>query len=415
MSHYFSTSRFVSRPIVMRALASVVLILSVLGLPRDAQAADQAMWIWGEAALIRSSPAARNGAVNFMKANGINTAYLFTPGTILSAEGDNYRALISQFHANGIQVYALDGAPDYILPGAGRTAAEFNLQGVLLYNFNSAPNERFDGFNADVEPWALSTWNTNTAQHVQQYLDLATQYMDMKSFWGDTLQVGPATPFWFDQTTASPAFDNVTYNGITKPFYQHVQDIYDYVTIMDYRDFATGTGGIIDLASAEMAYAATIGKSVVIGVETQNIAPDIVTFFEEGPAALQTALAQTQAAYGAQPEFGGFALHHYGALLDFLPPPSQPGDLNGDGIVDILDLNLILGGWNQNVVAGDIWSGDVDGDGVITIVDLNNILGSWNAGAPPDAGSSAPIPEPASWLVWTCGAWFLRRRPTSGE
>lgn len=399
----------VARP-VASPLAWALLALTFLAATPAAHAADKSMWIWSEAALIRNNPAARSGAINFMKAQGIGTAYLFTSWNILFTDTPQYRTMIADFHANGIEVYALDGDPGYTVPNSGAVLAAAGFQGVLAYNATSAPNERFDGFNADVEPWALPDWNTNPTQQAQWYLDLATMYMQKKADAGATLKVGPDLAPFFDIAAAFPALQNITYNGNTKPFYQHVQDIYDYITLMDYRDFALGPNGIVNGAAAEMAYAATIGKPVVIGVETQNVTPDVVTFYQEGPAAMQTALDQTEAVYGSQPEFDGFALHHYGALLDFLPPPAQPGDLDGDGFVGITDLNLILSGWNQNVIAGDIWSGDTDGDGFLGIADLNNVLSNWNAGTPPPADALALVPEPASGVTLACLGFCLRRR-----
>jgi hypothetical protein len=72
------------------------------------------------------------------------------------------------------------------------------------------------------------------------------------------------------------------------------------------------------------------------------------------------------------------------------------GDLDGDGFVGIADLNIVLGAWNSNVIAG-VWGlGDTSGDGFIGIEDLNAVLGNWNAGTPPPADALARIPEPST-------------------
>ncbi len=60
-----------------------------------------------------------------------------------------------------------------------------------------------------------------------------------------------------------------------------------------------------------------------------------------------------------------------------------PGDLNRDGFVGIEDLNVVLGNWNQSVIAGNNLAGDPSGDGFVGIEDLNAVLGNWNAGAAP--------------------------------
>jgi len=84
------------------------------------------------------------------------------------------------------------------------------------------------------------------------------------------------------------------------------------------------------------------------------------------------------------------------------------GDLNLDGYVGITDLNIVLGGWNQNVTPGDLAAGDPSGDGLVGIEDLNAVLGNWDAGSPPQ--NLANIPEPASAALVLMGAVALLRR-----
>lgn len=51
--------------------------------------------------------------------------------------------------------------------------------------------------------------------------------------------------------------------------------------------------------------------------------------------------------------------------------PSNPADLNGDGVVDGADLGLLLGAW------GGSGLGDINGDGVVDGADLGLLLGAW--------------------------------------
>jgi Esterase-like activity of phytase len=79
------------------------------------------------------------------------------------------------------------------------------------------------------------------------------------------------------------------------------------------------------------------------------------------------------------------------------------GDLDVDGFVGIIDLNIILSRWNEVVFPGVM--ADPTTDGFVGIADLNVILSNWNAGTPPLAGSV--VPEPASAVI-VC-ALFLGR------
>jgi len=84
-----------------------------------------------------------------------------------------------------------------------------------------------------------------------------------------------------------------------------------------------------------------------------------------------------------------------------------PGDLNGDGFVGLLDLDVILGGWNEAVNANNLFA-DPSGDGFIGLDDLDFVLNNWNTGTPPS--SQANIPEPASMSLLALFMALLRRR-----
>lgn len=58
------------------------------------------------------------------------------------------------------------------------------------------------------------------------------------------------------------------------------------------------------------------------------------------------------------------------------PAPSCPADVTGDGTIDVLDLNRVLGSFNQPVAADP--DADVNGDGTIDVLDLNEVLALFN-------------------------------------
>jgi hypothetical protein len=86
------------------------------------------------------------------------------------------------------------------------------------------------------------------------------------------------------------------------------------------------------------------------------------------------------------------------------------GDLNFDGFVGIDDLNIVLGGWNNNVAPG-VWGlGDPNADGFVGIDDLNIVLANWNNGTPPLADASTNIPEPGTLILLGVSCAALLRR-----
>ena len=74
---------------------------------------------------------------------------------------------------------------------------------------------------------------------------------------------------------------------------------------------------------------------------------------------------------------------------------SAPGDANGDGVVDLLDLDIL--GTNFGASPATFAQGDFNGDNVVDLLDLD-ILGT-NFGN----GSSNAVPEPGSLFLLTLG------------
>ena len=185
----------------------------------------------------------------------------------------------------------------------------------------SEPAARFDGVNLDIEPYLLDDWSDRKPLRARQYLDLGAELMRMKKAAGATLSVGPAMPFWFDGI-------DVDWNGATRPLSAHTQDLYDYVAIMDYRNFAEGRDGIIAHARDEIAHANAAGRKVVIGVETLDTTPPKITFFGKTLADLDEQLALAECAFRADPSFAGFAIHHL-APFRALVAASKPGEVAG--------------------------------------------------------------------------------------
>ncbi|MCA9282125.1 MAG: hypothetical protein H6812_06885 [Phycisphaeraceae bacterium] len=72
---------------------------------------------------------------------------------------------------------------------------------------------------------------------------------------------------------------------------------------------------------------------------------------------------------GALPELPGFPDDDQGGTV------FCPGDTNGDGVVNVNDLNKVLSKWNQSVTPGT--EGDVTGNGTVNVDDLNQVLAHW--------------------------------------
>src|SRR5262249_12510570 len=203
------------------------------------------------------------------------------PGKVageLTLESDKLRPLLSRLNGAGVSVAALDGFKNYALPdwhdGVLRT-----VENVIRYNQESAPQERFSGIHYDIEPYLLKGFTGPRRQSfLQGYLDLLEKISSKTKAAGTVF--GVDIPFWYDEVdefTRKPI--PIPFRGVTKPVSEHVINLVDEVTIMDYRTAAYGADGVIAMAQDELAYASKQGKSVFIGLETTEL-PDeeLVTF-----------------------------------------------------------------------------------------------------------------------------------------
>lgn len=279
-------------------------------------AAPRAVWVWEtETFQLLDRDDRWDETFAFLTRWNLTTVYLYADmykgRNIIRDEPEKYRRLITALHRRGFKVYALLGSmylrtQEYILPER-RVVALQMFKNILRYDAGSAAAERFDGINVDIEPYLLDDWSENRTLRATQYLDLAAEFMRLKREAGSALAVGPAMPFWFD------GIDDIAWRGKRQRLSDHVQDIYDYVAIMDYRNFAQGPDGIIAHATDELAYADRTGRSVVIGVETLLTEPRKVTFHGMGYATMEEQLKIAETEFSTHPSFSGFAIHHMGS------------------------------------------------------------------------------------------------------
>ncbi|MCC6680777.1 MAG: PEP-CTERM sorting domain-containing protein [Phycisphaeraceae bacterium] len=91
----------------------------------------------------------------------------------------------------------------------------------------------------------------------------------------------------------------------------------------------------------------------------------------------------------------------------------HPGDANGDGMVNLSDLQILGDNWQSNTAT---WAeADFTGDGIVNLADLQILGDNWGFGVGPDVAldealANAAIPEPASLVLLSLGAIGLLRR-----
>ncbi|WP_211747245.1 Ig-like domain-containing protein [Paenibacillus sp. Marseille-Q4541] len=321
---------------------------------------DRAIWIWETASYhLVLNPnswdtfAAFTSDTTTFSEHPITTLYLgvdkYNGASMLEDYRDEVQQFVTWAHNNGYQVQALIAGgttpPYYGTYERYRTQAIREFEKVLNYNLASESSAQFDGINLDTEPYILPDFKTDKPSVQIQYLDMLAALMERKTAAGIGFPVGAAIPRWYDSSADASA---IPWKGSTKWLSEHIQDTADYISIMDYRDQAEGSAGIIQHALGELAYAASIGKpnSVIIGVETKDIAdggdPETISFHEEGRAYMEEELNKVYAAFQDNTSFGGIALHHYTSLIDF-PSKWGPGGVKWSPPADLDPPSLVSG------------------------------------------------------------------------
>ena len=73
---------------------------------------------------------------------------------------------------------------------------------------------------------------------------------------------------------------------------------------------------------------------------------------------------------------GGLNAHNIAVWRGCAPDDGNPADLNGDGVVNVMDLLILLDGWGP-CPAGESCPADINGDGTVDVFDLLLLLANW--------------------------------------
>jgi hypothetical protein len=232
------------------------------------------MWVWKTRALLESAKAA-DRLFAFCSRNGLKEIYLSVdfagssagdPGQIENPAA--YGDFLSAAHQRGLRVAALAGAPRWAA-GSRHSQALAALRAIGRYNSEMTPDARFDGIHFDVEPYLLLGFSVPAYREriLEDYLQMVAECAAAarQSHVDFTCDI----PWWFYPVTSDARKQfTVMFDGKNKTVGEHVTDLLNSVTIMDYRNEADGAGGIVRFGIPALAYAAQVHKQVRIGLET---------------------------------------------------------------------------------------------------------------------------------------------------
>ena len=272
---------------------------------------ERAMWIWNSASqvtnIINDVGSYREDLFNFCKAPHGNpedkiSVLFFSCRQEVYSNSSNLRDFLSVASDSGFTVEYLDGDPSW---------ATYNQETGFdrirkVFEFNSKAvnhKEKIRGVHFDVEPYLLKQsggyrspyWDTEKMTVWNYYVDFTDSCQSLIDSSGNDLYFGIAIPRWYE-------------NHVGLEELKRLQEKVDYVAIMDYNEKSSV---IINDARNEMNNALELSKKVWIGVETKEVTPETVSFYEEGVTYMESQLDTVFAEYVTNPVFSGFAIHSY--------------------------------------------------------------------------------------------------------
>jgi hypothetical protein len=222
------------------------LLLSSISFSRSTPALSQPMvaaWLWNS----RSVAGKETEIMARMRKLKIKRLYLQ-----IHDDPEKLLPFLKLVHAEGVEVYALDGAPDAAVrpePFLKRIAA------VAAFNLKH-PEASFAGFQLDVEPYIQKDFAVRRDKHIERYLALLD---NASAQCKGIFPLSVVIPFWFSQVSTT---------GMDLA--QEVIKRADEVVVMAYRrDYSD----VLDISTHVLSAGEHAGKPVLLGIEMTPI-PD---------------------------------------------------------------------------------------------------------------------------------------------
>jgi len=240
------------------------------------------MWVWDRPEV--------PGLVDLTRRHGVRDLFVSTPGDLAgSPDLPWFRSLRTSTRSAGIRLHAL-GAEVWWLDD--HAAAETWQQLALAAGL-------FDGIHLDVEPWLHPSWGSGSAALLASLMSLLERLSA-----ATILPVEADVPFWLHEHVVDG-----------RPADEGVMAAADAVTVMSYRDTATGPDSITGISGAALATAARLGRPVRLAVETRWLGDDPVsrkqTFHGTTQRQLDRVLDHVDAAVAGHPTYAGISVHDH--------------------------------------------------------------------------------------------------------
>lgn len=237
-------------------------------------------WVWS-----RCDP---GKVVRFSAGQGVDRLYVYVDQPY-GAELARLRSLTDLAGDAGIELWAMSGEREWAIDHLN----------ALSWQRAALATGLFVGTHLNVEPHTLPAWAADPDWVIERYIGMLEK---VKA--ADHRPLHVDVPFWYGTFAAPGQTDDTLADAVL--------DIADAVTVMSYRDTATGPNSLSVIAADMLARAEGAGVPIELAVETNELADCMhCTFFEEGAGALRAVIDTVDDLLADHPTYTGFAVHDF--------------------------------------------------------------------------------------------------------
>ena len=306
---------------------------------------SRGMWVWnGREVVLR--PTVQDELINLAGPAKVKDLFLY----LVPSDYDTRRGLIGNFvekmHTAGINVWGLEGWRGYFNDSYGPEEFYKVIDSMIAYNAAVPANQKFVGFQADLEPQdgqghfpptfhndipdsELSTtgggvWFDTQAQDremlMRDWLEISQVVRNKLAAAG--LQLGSAMPSWTDDYFGEPVM--VTYGGSRDEEGRKMMGIVNDYNIMSYN---TNLNNVVNRVIGEVTYAnglpAATRPKVRAGIETHKGVGAGISFGDtpgmDNRTTVNNFLNELDTALGGNPSYCGTNIHDWIGYLELFP------------------------------------------------------------------------------------------------
>ena len=310
---------FFLKPVLTTHILACILCLVATALvaPMHLSAASTknlGTWVWSDSAF--STDEARQELFHFCVKHQIDHLDVY-----MTMSGDEEKPVVHNAAAlrdlillaglHNIATEGLRGDPKmFFSENHEQTLQE--LRAIIAFYETLPADNLFKGIKYDVEPYRTKEWKAGGESRERVMLDYLTflrKARDLLKKEAPHLCLAADTPFWWDKDALVVEFE-----GKTKRFSEHVQDLTDFVVIMSYR---RSVKKVLDCVENERRYAKQINKLIFPSLETVELKQDPdISFWGLTTHDFLSAVSQLLEIARGDPTMGGVMIHCYRSLVN---------------------------------------------------------------------------------------------------